>query len=62
MLRTLAPFLEFELDAQVPVLNRPGALGEIAYTALSQARPEGYIVSSRNTPGFLTMQIGRTLR
>lgn len=62
MLRTLAPFLEAELDAQFPVLNRPGASGEIAYTALSQARPDGYTVSSLNTPGFLTMQIGRTLR
>ncbi|MBD9527087.1 MULTISPECIES: tripartite tricarboxylate transporter substrate binding protein [Paracoccus] len=62
MLRTLAPFLETELDAQFPVLNRPGASGEIAYTALSQARPDGYTVSSLNTPGFLTMQIGRKLR
>lgn len=62
MLRTLAPFLEAELDTQFPVLNRPGASGEIAYTALSQARPDGYTVSSLNTPGFLTMQIGRTLR
>lgn len=62
MLRTLAPFLEAELGTQFPVLNRPGASGEIAYTALSQARPDGYTVSSLNTPGFLTMQIGRTLR
>ncbi|KRW95634.1 tripartite tricarboxylate transporter substrate binding protein [Paracoccus sp. MKU1] len=62
MLRTLAPFLEAELDTQFPVLNRPGASGEIAYTALSQARPDGYTVSSLNRPGFLTMQIGRKLR
>lgn len=62
MLRTLAPFLEAELDTQFPVLNRPGASGEIAYTALSQARADGYTVSSLNTPGFLTMQIGRKLR
>ena len=56
MLRTLAPFLETELDAQFPVLNRPGASGEIAYTALSQARPDGYTVSSLNTPGSSTMR------
>ncbi|WP_435166759.1 tripartite tricarboxylate transporter substrate binding protein [Falsirhodobacter sp. 1013] len=62
MLRTLAPYLESELDAQFPVLNRPGAAGEITYTALSQARPDGYTVSSLNTPGFLTMQIDRKLR
>ncbi|SMO85295.1 tripartite tricarboxylate transporter substrate binding protein [Paracoccus laeviglucosivorans] len=62
MLRTLAPYLEAELDAQFPVLNRPGAAGEITYTALAQARPDGYTVSSLNTPGFLTMQIERKLR
>ncbi len=62
MLRTLAPYLEAELDAQFPVLNRPGAAGEITYTALSQSRPDGYMVSSLNTPGFLTMQIDRKLR
>ena len=30
MLRTMAPFLEAELETQFPVLNRPGASGEIA--------------------------------
>ena len=62
MLRTLAPFLEAELDTQIPVLNRPGAAGEITYTALSQSKPDGYTMSSLNTPGFLTMQIERKLR
>lgn len=62
MLRTLAPFLEAELGTQIPVLNRPGASGEIAYTALSQARPDGYTISSLNTPGFLTMQTKGKLR
>jgi tripartite-type tricarboxylate transporter receptor subunit TctC len=62
MLRTLAPFLEAQLDTQIPVLNRPGASGEIAYTALSQGKPDGYTMSSLNTPGFLTMQIARKLR
>ncbi len=62
MLRTLAPYLEAELDAQFPVLNRPGAAGEITYTALARSRPDGYTVSSLNTPGFLTMQIDRQLR
>ncbi len=62
MLRTLAPYLEAELGAQFPVLNRPGASGEIAYTALAQGKPDGYTVSSLNTPGFLTMRIDRELR
>lgn len=62
MLRTLAPFVEAELGTQIPVMNRPGASGEIAYTALSQAKPDGYTISSLNTPGFLTMQVDRKLR
>lgn len=62
MLRTLAPFLEADLGTKIPVLNRPGASGEIAYTALAQARPDGYTMSSLNTPGFLTQRIDRTLR
>lgn len=61
MLRTLAPYLEGILGAEIPVLNRPGASGEIAYTALAQSNPDGYTLSSLNTPGFLTMRIGREL-
>lgn len=60
MLRTIAPYLEAELGATIAVLNKPGASGEIAYTALAQSNPDGYTLSSLNTPGFLTLQIGRT--
>lgn len=62
MLRALAPYIEAELGSTIAVLNRPGASGEIAYTALSQADADGYTLSSLNTPGFLTMRIGRTLQ
>lgn len=62
MNRTLAPFIEDELGATITVLNRPGASGEIAYTAMTQARPDGYTVSSLNTPGYLTMQMDRQVR
>lgn len=61
MLRSLAPFLEANLGATIAVMNKPGASGEITYTAVSQAAADGYTISSLNTPGFLTMQIGRTL-
>ncbi|MBY5905452.1 tripartite tricarboxylate transporter substrate binding protein [Rhizobium leguminosarum] len=62
MNRTLAPFVEKELGAKITILNRPGASGEIAYTAMTQARPDGYTVSSLNTPGYLTMQMDRKVR
>lgn len=62
MHRTLAPFVEKELGATITVLNKPGASGEITYTALAEAKPDGYTLSSLNTPGFLTMQMDRQVR
>jgi tripartite-type tricarboxylate transporter receptor subunit TctC len=62
MIRTLAPFLEKHLGgARIVILNRPGAGGEIAYTAIAKAKPDGYTLSSLNTPGFLTMRLNRKL-
>lgn len=62
MNRTLAPYIEKELGAKITILNRPGASGEITYTALTEARPDGYTASSLNTPGYLTMQMDRKVR
>ena len=62
MHRTLAPFVDKELGARITVLNKPGASGEIAYTALAEAKSDGYTLSSLNTPGFLTMQMDRQVR
>ncbi|MQW87026.1 tripartite tricarboxylate transporter substrate binding protein [Sinorhizobium saheli] len=62
MNRTLAPFIEKELGAKITILNRPGASGEIAYTAMTEANPDGYTASSLNTPGYLTMQMDRKVR
>jgi tripartite-type tricarboxylate transporter receptor subunit TctC len=62
MHRTLAPYIEKELGGKITILNRPGASGEIAYTALTQAKPDGYTLSSLNTPGYLTMQMDRKVR
>ncbi|MGV2103820.1 tripartite tricarboxylate transporter substrate binding protein [Rhizobium sp. 21-4511-3d] len=62
MHRALAPYVEKELGAKITILNRPGASGEIAYTALTQAKADGYTLSSLNTPGYLTMQMDRKVR
>ena len=37
--REIASFLQQELGTQIVVDDRPGAAGEIAYTALSRAKP-----------------------
>jgi tripartite-type tricarboxylate transporter receptor subunit TctC len=61
MARAIEPFLEKELGADIIIENKPGASGEIAYTALSKAKPDGYTFSYINTPGFLSMQVQREL-
>jgi tripartite-type tricarboxylate transporter receptor subunit TctC len=62
MARAMQPFLEKELGAKIVIVNKPGASGEIAYTLLSQAKPDGYTFSFINTPGYLSMQVQRKLR
>lgn len=61
MARAIEPLLEKELGADIVIENKPGASGEIAYTALSKAKPDGYTFSYINTPGFLSMQVQRKL-
>ncbi len=61
MARAMEPYIERNLGADVVIENRPGASGEIAYTALAKADPDGYTFSFINTPGFLSMQVQREL-
>lgn len=59
--RILAPFIEKYLGdgATVVVENRPGAGGEIGFTQLAEARPDGYTIGMVNTPNILTIPIER---
>ncbi len=62
--RTLAPFIEKYLGegASISVINRPGAGGEVGFTELSQADPDGYTIGFINTPNILTIPISRDTR
>lgn len=61
--RTLIPFIEKYLgDATITVVNAPGAGGEIGFTALSNAEPDGYTIGFINTPNILTIPIARDAR
>lgn len=42
--RLVAPLLEKELGTNVEVVNKPGAGGQIGYTALTSAKPDGYTI------------------
>ena len=48
--RLLASGMEKELGTSVMVVNKPGASGQIAYTALTQAKPDGYTIGNTNSP------------
>ncbi len=48
--RIMASGLEKELGTAVVVVNKPGAGGQLAYTALSQATPDGYTIGNTNFP------------
>ena len=48
--RILASGMEKELGTPVVVVNKPGASGQIAYTALTQAKPDGYTIGNTNFP------------
>ncbi len=48
--RILASGMEKELGTAVVVVNKPGASGQIAYTALTQAKPDGYTIGNTNFP------------
>ncbi len=57
--RTMAPFLERYLGGNIVVVNRPGAGGQIGFTELSRAQPDGYTIGFINTPNILAIAIER---
>jgi tripartite-type tricarboxylate transporter receptor subunit TctC len=60
--RTIARFMERDLGVSVVVLNRPGAGGEIGFTELARARPDGTTIGFINTPHIVTLPIERRTR
>jgi tripartite-type tricarboxylate transporter receptor subunit TctC len=51
--RILAGGMEKVLGTKVEVLNKPGASGQIGYTALARAKPDGYTIGLASLPGIL---------
>ena len=52
--RLMASGMEKEIGTSVLVVNKPGAGGQIGYTALSQAKPDGYTIGSTNFPSAIS--------
>src|SRR5690349_23593646 len=51
--RLVAPVLEKELGTNVEVINKPGAGGQIGYTALTSAKPDGYTIGATGSPSVV---------
>ena len=60
--RLAAVYIEKYLGQSVAVLNRPGAGGEIGFTALAEAKPDGYTIGFINTPNLLGIPLQRKAR
>lgn len=56
-IRMLAPYLEKELGTSVQVTNKAGAGGQLAYTELVQAKPDGYVIGSPSLPQIITIYL-----
>ena len=59
--RAIAPYIQKYLgdDANIVVLNRPGAGGAIGFSEIKRAKPDGYTIGFVNTPNMLTIPIER---
>ncbi|MCW8085494.1 tripartite tricarboxylate transporter substrate binding protein [Sabulicella glaciei] len=60
--RTVARFMERDLGQSILVLNRAGAGGEVGWSELARARPDGLTIGFINTPNLVTIPIERQAR
>ncbi len=60
--RTLARFMERDLGQPVVVVNRAGAGGEVGWSELARAKPDGTTIGFTNTPNIVTIPIERQAR
>lgn len=58
--RLLAAGLEKELGTNVVVVNKPGASGQLSYTMLTQAKPDGYTIGTVGFPSTVVTYLDPT--
>ncbi|MET4591761.1 tripartite tricarboxylate transporter substrate binding protein [Arthrobacter sp. 754] len=51
--RLIQPILEKELGTNVEVINKPGAGGQIGYTQMTSAKPDGYTIGATGSPSVV---------
>lgn len=57
--RLVAPYLEKELGQSITILNKPGAGGEIAHSALATATADGYYLGYIHAPATISITLNR---
>lgn len=57
--RILASVAEKTLGQSVVVINKPGSDGELGYTQLAKADPDGYTIGFINLPTFVSLTLER---
>ena len=60
--RVLAPIAEKTLGQPFVIINKPGADGELGFTELAQAKPDGYTIGFINLPTFVSLPLQRNTR
>lgn len=58
--RLVAPVLEKELGTNVEVVNKPGAGGQIGYTALTSSKPDGYTIGATGSPSVVVSPLDKS--
>lgn len=61
MARTIAPYIAKHLGegANLTIVNKPGAGGEIAVSQIMRAKPDGYTIGIVNMPGYFFLPMYR---
>src|SRR5690625_261946 len=57
--RILASEAEKEIGQPLVIINREGSDGELGYTQLAQAKPDGYTIGFINLPTFVSLTLER---
>lgn len=57
--RILASEAEKNFDKPLVIINREGSDGELGYTELAQAKPDGYTIGFINLPTFVSLTLER---
>lgn len=57
--RVIAEYVKPHLGQSIAVENKPGAGGQIGFTALAKARPDGYTIGFLNVPSILLIKMLR---